>query len=270
MASHTSLSFLLVFFIASTSPSHARTFEVGGQSGWTLRPSEPYSNWSSRLRFLINDTLHFKYDGGSDSVVVVNRSGYDGCDFSDPIMKLEGGDSVFKFDRSGPFYFVTGNKSNCDQGQKLIVVVLALRNRSPPPSVATPPSPVAVSPSLAVSPELPPSPAISPELPPSPAISPELPPSPAVSPELPPSPTVSPELPPSPSGVGSAPSPGGGGGPGGGAPTPGGGGGGPSSGGNNPSADTTSPPPPSVAAPPLSGVIIASLITIIVTLCGIY
>ncbi|KAK1418077.1 hypothetical protein QVD17_27216 [Tagetes erecta] len=151
MSIQTSLWFLMAIFITSISSSHSRTFEVGGKDGWTLHPSEAYSHWTSRLRFLINDTLHFKYDGSSDSVLVVNKGDYDECNSNSPVTKLTGGDSTFKFDRSGPFYFITGNKSNCDQGQKLIVVVLALRIRSPPPSVATPPSPV-------VSPTLPPSP----------------------------------------------------------------------------------------------------------------
>ncbi|XP_076930356.1 early nodulin-like protein 1 [Bidens hawaiensis] len=145
MAFQTSFCIVMAIFITSISSSQATTFQVGGKDGWTLRPSESYNNWSSRLRFLINDTLHFKYNGASDSVLVVNKGDFDGCNANNPITKLDGGDSSFKFDRSGPFYFITGNKSNCDQGQKLIVVVLALRNRSPPPAVATPPSP-AVSP----------------------------------------------------------------------------------------------------------------------------
>ncbi|KAJ9551475.1 hypothetical protein OSB04_015520 [Centaurea solstitialis] len=176
----------------------SRTFEVGGKDGWTLNPSENYNNWSGRLRFLINDTLHFKYDGGSDSVLVVNKDDYEGCDLSSPIVKLDGGDSSFKLDRSGPFYFVSGNKSNCDRGQKVTVVVLALRKRSPPGlPAATPPSPATTPPSPAATP---PSPAATPPstaaTPPSPAVTPPspttLPPAPAVSPAVPPSSSPSP------------------------------------------------------------------------------
>ncbi|KAM0070857.1 putative Phytocyanin domain, cupredoxin [Helianthus debilis subsp. tardiflorus] len=236
MAFKTSLCFLMViiffFFITSISSSHPYNFQVGGKDGWTLHPSENYNNWAGRLRFLINDTLHFKYDGSSDSVLVVNRSDYDGCNGNNPVLKLEGGDSTFKFDRSGPFYFITGNKSNCDQGQKLIVVVLAVRNRSPPPSVATPPSPTA------------------------------LPPSPEISPVFPPSPVSTPPAP-SPGGEGGAPTPDTTGGGGGGAPSPG------SGGDNNPSADTTSPPAPSAATPPLSGGLTALGVTVIFALWGI-
>ncbi|XP_076905574.1 uncharacterized protein LOC143561344 [Bidens hawaiensis] len=188
---HKSIFFLI--FITFISSSHANTFQVGGKDGWTLHPSESYNSWSNRLRFLINDTLHFKYDGGSDSVLVVNKGDYDGCNANNPITKLEGGDSTFKFDRSGPFYFISGNKSNCDQGQKLIVVVLALRIRSPPPSIATPPSSSTMPPSPGVATPLPPS--VSPVLPPTAIVSPVSPPSTAVSPVY--SPTMSPVSPPS-------------------------------------------------------------------------
>ncbi|KZV49125.1 early nodulin-like protein 2-like [Dorcoceras hygrometricum] len=80
------------------------------------------------MRFLVNDTLLFKYKKGSDSVLVVNRDDYDKCNSGKPILKLDDGDSVFKFDRSGHFFFISGKKSNCDKGQKLIIVVLAVRH----------------------------------------------------------------------------------------------------------------------------------------------
>ncbi|GKB01258.1 early nodulin-like protein 2, partial [Tanacetum coccineum] len=242
-----------------------RTFEVGGKNGWTTSPSENYNSWAGRLRFLINDTLHFKYDGGKDSVLVVNKGDYDGCNVNNPITKLEGGDSTFKLDRSGPFYFISGNKPNCDQGEKMTVVVLALRNRSPPPGAATPPSSVATPPSSIATP---PSPStISPVSPSPVSDSPESPVSPSPfsgSPESSVSPVLSPYGSPTstPSGdapaltpSGSSPGPGGAaaGGPGG---APG------QSPGSNP-ADTNSPPPSSAAARPLSGTIMASFVTMV-------
>ncbi|THU49982.1 hypothetical protein C4D60_Mb06t15290 [Musa balbisiana] len=44
----------------------------------------------------------------------------------------------FYFNRSGPFYFISGAAGHCAHGQKLIVVVLATRNPipSPPPAPA--------------------------------------------------------------------------------------------------------------------------------------
>ncbi|KAJ0601256.1 putative Phytocyanin domain, cupredoxin [Helianthus annuus] len=247
MAFHKSICFLLLIFITFMSSSHAHTFQVGGKDGWTLHPSENYNSWSGRLRFLINDTLHFKYDDGSDSVLVVNKSDYDGCNVNNPITKLDGGDSSFKFDRSGPFYFITGNKSNCDQGQKLTVVVLALRKRSPPPSIATPPS----------SSTLPPSPVGSPVFPPT-AGSPKL--SPFGTPSFsPPAPSPGGGSADSPAGE-SADSPAGGGS----ASPPGGGGMSP---GGSPGANSTTPS--SAATPPLFGITVTSLVTVTLGLSGL-
>lgn len=127
-------------FLASSS-THANNFIVGGNNGWSTQPSEDYKQWSGRLRFLINDTLSFKYAKETDSVVVVSKDDFDKCNAAKPIQKLDGGDSTFKFDRSGPFYFITSNKTNCDQGQKLVIVVLALRIKSPPTPPATSPAP---------------------------------------------------------------------------------------------------------------------------------
>ncbi|KAJ0593389.1 putative Phytocyanin domain, cupredoxin [Helianthus annuus] len=309
MAFHKSICFLLLIFITFMSSSHAHTFQVGGKDGWTLHPSENYNSWSGRLRFLINDTLHFKYDDGSDSVLVVNKSDYDGCNVNNPITKLDGGDSSFKFDRSGPFYFITGNKSNCDQGQKLTVVVLALRKRSPPPSIATPPSSSTLPPSPVGSPVFPPSkspvsppstavspvfpPYMSPVSPPSTAVSPVFPPS--MSPVSPPTTAVSPVFPPSmspisPPTAGSpklspfgtpsfsppAPSPGGGSADspaGESADSPAGGGSAspPGGGGMSPggSPGANSTTPSSAATPPLFGITVTSLVTVTLGLSGL-
>ncbi|WOK91435.1 hypothetical protein Cni_G00126 [Canna indica] len=204
-------------------------FNVGGRDGWVPNPSESYSSWAGRNRFQVNDTLVFKYSQGVDSVLVVTKQDYDACNASNPIQKLEGGDSVFKLDRSGPFYFISGVPENCQKGQKLAVVVLAIRNKNPPlpPAVSPVLPPPSTSPtaSPAVSPVLPPpsnsptaSPAVSPVLPPpsnspmaSPAPSPAFPASPAPSPAFPasPSPSPSPALSPAaaPSVSGPSPSP---------------------------------------------------------------
>lgn len=130
----------------AASSTEANNFIVGGKNGWSTHPSEDYKTWSGRLRFLINDTLSFKYPKETDSVVVVSKDDYDTCSAAKPISKLDGGDSTFKFDRSGPFYFITSNKTNCDQGQKLAIVVLALRNRSPPTPPASSPAPAGQAP----------------------------------------------------------------------------------------------------------------------------
>ncbi|KAL0353768.1 UNVERIFIED_CONTAM: Early nodulin-like protein 1 [Sesamum angustifolium] len=131
--------FLVVFAaFTSHSSSHAYQLIVGGKDGWVINPSENYNHWAGRLRFQVNDTLLFKYNKGSDSVLVVNNHDYDTCNTANLILRLDDGNSVFKFDRSGPFFFISGNKSNCDKGQKLIIVVLAVRNRRSPPRTPSP------------------------------------------------------------------------------------------------------------------------------------
>jgi hypothetical protein len=67
----------------------------------------------------------FKYTKGSDSVLVVSKEDYYSCNIWNSIQKLDGGDSTFTFDKSGPFFFISGNVENCKKGEKLIVVVLS-------------------------------------------------------------------------------------------------------------------------------------------------
>ncbi|XP_059662662.1 early nodulin-like protein 3 [Cornus florida] len=155
MAFQRFLCLFLIIFTGLICTSNAYRFIVGGGDGWVLSPFENYNHWAQRNRFQVNDTLFFKYKNGSDSVLVVKKDDYDKCNTEKPIMKMDDGDSVFKFDRSGPFFFISGNKDNCQKGQKLIVVVLAVRNhhKSPPAPVgqtpASSPSPTKSSPSPA-------------------------------------------------------------------------------------------------------------------------
>lgn len=130
--------------------SSALDFYVGGKDGWVQNPKESYDHWAGRLRFQINDRLVFKYNKSEDSVLVVNKQDYASCNIKNPIQKLEGGDSVFQFNRSGPFYFISGVADRCAKNQKLIVVVLAERRKkpvspSPSPSPSPPPSPLTPS-----------------------------------------------------------------------------------------------------------------------------
>ncbi|KAL7143347.1 hypothetical protein ABFS83_08G185500 [Erythranthe nasuta] len=152
MAEHSrSFQFLLflVLFSCFACSSFAYQFVAGGRDGWVVKPSENYSRWAQRMRFQVNDTILFKYSNASDSVAVVNKDDYDNCNAGNTLLKLAGGNSVFKFDRSGPFYFISGDKASCDQGQKLAIVVLAVRNRLTPP--ANSPSPAAAPPTGASS-----------------------------------------------------------------------------------------------------------------------
>ncbi|KAB2605621.1 GTPase-activating protein GYP1-like [Pyrus ussuriensis x Pyrus communis] len=245
-------------------------FYVGGKEGWVVNPFQSYSLWAEKNRFNINDTLHFKYKKGSDSVLVVNKDDYFSCNTQNPIQKLDGGDSDFTLDRSGPFYFISGQNGNCQKGQKLLVIVLAPRHPKPPvlpppttsptappqpyhPPAASPPQGPGLPPAVGGPVPLSPSPVITtpPSASPGPGSS-QPSPSPSTSPVPTPStntPTSSPvpapasgytptTSPPAPPTEGPAPTPSG---------VPG---------GPTPQGSVTSPPapPPEVAAPTPSGV----------------
>ncbi|TXG55127.1 hypothetical protein EZV62_020383 [Acer yangbiense] len=140
--------FLVVVLMSIVDSSNGYKFYVGGKDGWVVKPSEKYNHWAERMRFQVNDTLYFRYNKGSDSVLVVSNADYDSCNNKNPIQSLANGDSIFKFDHSGPFFFISGHDHNCEKGQKLIVVVMAVRNKTH--HQQAPPSP---SPSPAESPK---------------------------------------------------------------------------------------------------------------------
>ncbi|CAN1844499.1 Early nodulin-like protein 2 [Linum perenne] len=128
--------------------SESLQLPVGGKQGWVVDPAEKYSHWAERLRFQVNDTLYFKYAKGTDSVLLVNKSDYDNCNASAPVKSFTDGDSTFRFDRSGPFFFISGFADHCSRGQKLCVVVMSENHhkKPSPPSPQSPPSPAPVAP----------------------------------------------------------------------------------------------------------------------------
>ncbi|KAF6137813.1 hypothetical protein GIB67_040521 [Kingdonia uniflora] len=135
---------MFVIFMSLFCSSQAYNFIVGGRDGWVLNPSETYNHWAERNRFQVNDTLIFKYKKGSNSVLVVTKENFDKCNISSPLKSLDDGNSSFKIEKSGPLYFISGNQDNCTKGQKIVIVVLAIR--SPPPAPLAP-APGARSPS---------------------------------------------------------------------------------------------------------------------------
>ncbi|KAH0774543.1 hypothetical protein KY290_011680 [Solanum tuberosum] len=160
MAQQRHVVVLLVLACLFTS-SYSYQYTVGGKDGWVLNPSVDYNTWSQHMRFIINDSVcksspssqNVKYKQGADSVLEVSKDDYDKCNTGNPIKKMEDGNSIFTLDRSGPFYFISGNKDNCDKGQKLQIIVISVRNQTPAPGVAPPsngsttPSPMGSPPS---------------------------------------------------------------------------------------------------------------------------
>ncbi|CAO1944972.1 unnamed protein product [Urochloa humidicola] len=127
---------------AVVSSSEAYVFYAGGRDGWVLGPTESYNHWAGRNRFQVNDTLVFAHEQGVTSVLLVTEKDYDACGTRSPVRRLDavgsgGGRSVFKFDRSGPFFFISSDEDRCQKGQKLYIIVMAPR----PPVVAAAPAP---------------------------------------------------------------------------------------------------------------------------------
>ncbi|XP_024168927.1 mavicyanin [Rosa chinensis] len=117
-------------------------FQVGDKSnGWEVPKSKSdqdmYNQWASKNRFKVDDTLNFNYKKNSDSVMVVTEAEYEKCHSDNPIFSSNDGDLVFKLDRPGSFYFISGTAGHCEKGQKMIVKVLgspAAGTESPPPA----------------------------------------------------------------------------------------------------------------------------------------
>ncbi|KAJ4960162.1 hypothetical protein NE237_020072 [Protea cynaroides] len=101
-------------------------FEAGGTKGWVVphaNNTKMYNEWASRNRFKIGDSIRFKY--GKDSVMVVRGSEYNHCDSTHPLFFSNDGNTVYQFDRSGFFYFISGVSGHCKRGQKMIVRVMS-------------------------------------------------------------------------------------------------------------------------------------------------
>nr|XP_010923958.1 early nodulin-like protein 3 [Elaeis guineensis] len=147
---------VLLCSVLLASMAAATQFKVGGSNGWAVPGPNAmsFNQWAEKKRFQIGDSLLFVYPPDQDSVVLVDANAYNSCDTSSFIDRFNDGNTVFTFTRSGPFYFISGNKENCQKNEKLVVVVMASRSNAtslgPSPSPPPPPSGVVeIVPSLA-------------------------------------------------------------------------------------------------------------------------
>ncbi|XP_057528360.1 early nodulin-like protein 9 [Amaranthus tricolor] len=134
----------------------ATTFSVGGSKGWSV-PSDNapvFNEWAQKMRFQIGDSLLFKYPAATDSVLQVSKQDFDNCNTNLPIAKYTDGNTEFKLTKSGPYYFISGNKDNCNKNEKLVVIVMADRtaNKNSPPSPLPSPTPLPSPPTITPSP----------------------------------------------------------------------------------------------------------------------
>ncbi|KAM7267309.1 hypothetical protein ACFE04_009475 [Oxalis oulophora] len=130
---------LISLFIGITG---ARDFVVGGKTNaWKIPTSESDSlnKWAAALRFQVGDSLVWNYDSNKDSVLQVTKASYETCNTTDPLVLHKDGSTKVKLEKSGPYYFISGAKGHCEQGEKLVVVVLSQKGKST--SISPAPSP---------------------------------------------------------------------------------------------------------------------------------
>ncbi|PIN09138.1 hypothetical protein CDL12_18290 [Handroanthus impetiginosus] len=102
-----------------------------------------YSQWASKQRFHIGDSLRFEYK--NDSVLMVDKWGYYHCDLSHPISVFKDGNTVVNLERPGPVYFVSGDTDHCKNGQRLMVEVITPHRSPPQPYMDASPAPAPFS-----------------------------------------------------------------------------------------------------------------------------
>ncbi|KAM7267793.1 hypothetical protein ACFE04_009959 [Oxalis oulophora] len=124
------IMFLCCFqFLAITVSSFE--FQVGDANiGWSVpNPNDTniYNTWASENRFRVGDSLRFKYT--KDSVMEVREEAYKTCNSNKPMFFSNSGDTVFKLDYPGTFYFISGASGHCEMGQKMILKVMAPGDR---------------------------------------------------------------------------------------------------------------------------------------------
>ncbi|KAH9806365.1 hypothetical protein WN943_002968 [Citrus x changshan-huyou] len=112
--------------------SEAKEILVGGkENSWSIPPSPDFLNlWAEKTRFRIGDSLIFKFDGKTDSVLQVTRDDYNSCNKSKPIKEYKDGNTKIELSRSGAHYFISGTDGNCEKGEKLFVVVMSNKFKS--------------------------------------------------------------------------------------------------------------------------------------------
>ncbi|XP_010545547.1 PREDICTED: early nodulin-like protein 3 [Tarenaya hassleriana] len=134
----------------------AREFMVGGSKGWTVpSDSQMFNQWAEHNRFQIGDSLMFVYSPNQDSVLQVTKDDYNACNPNSPIAKFTDGHTSFAFNNSGPYYFISGSKENCQKNEKILVIVMADRTKSTPVSPSPSPSTPGTAPSGAIEPSPP-------------------------------------------------------------------------------------------------------------------
>ncbi|XP_010524439.1 PREDICTED: uclacyanin-2 [Tarenaya hassleriana] len=138
---------VILLVLVAVPAAMAVDYTVGDASGWTQ--GFDYTTWVRGKTFRVGDVLEFIY-GGTHTVDVVNKDGYDNCDASNSLQSSSDGDTKIPLNATGPMYFICATPGHCSGGMKLAVTVQASSGptpgtpsapRSPSPPSSTPGSP---------------------------------------------------------------------------------------------------------------------------------
>ncbi|CAI0436501.1 unnamed protein product [Linum tenue] len=144
---------LSCLMLLSLQQASAFQFTVGGAKGWTVPDNSSalnYNSWAERNRFSTGDSILFMYNPDRDSVLEVSKGDYDNCTTTSPVGTYSDGHTLYTFNHSGAHYFISGNRDNCLNNEKVVVVVLADRSKNGTAPAASPPSPQSPSPAPAM------------------------------------------------------------------------------------------------------------------------
>ncbi|KAL5210409.1 hypothetical protein ABZP36_006032 [Zizania latifolia] len=112
-------------------------YKVGDLDAWGVPPpSKPdvYSRWAKSIHFALGDSIWFLYPPSQDSVVQVTPRAFAACEVSDPVLKLDDGNSVFNLTTPGRFYYTSAAQGHCQKGQKMAIDVPMANGTYLPPS----------------------------------------------------------------------------------------------------------------------------------------
>ncbi|KAI7758092.1 hypothetical protein M8C21_002083 [Ambrosia artemisiifolia] len=137
-----------ILFSLNFDAYEATQFVVGGKENlWRIPTSTNELNtWAQHERFKIGDSIVFKYDSKTDSVLRVEEGDYKKCIKSKPINEYNDGNTTIDLNKSGAFFFISGADGHCEKGEKLEIRVLSHKHSVPPPSLAPKSSPATLTP----------------------------------------------------------------------------------------------------------------------------
>jgi hypothetical protein len=105
-----------------------------GSPGRGGAPLTYLQDWLKDKSFAAGDSVVFKYDVGSHSVLTVDEAAYTACTLTSPKLTSITGDDSLKLD-PGPNYYICGIPGHCASGQKINITAAA--SASTPPTAGS-------------------------------------------------------------------------------------------------------------------------------------